>query len=85
MSVIINPGGGGVGGPYTVATLPASPTVGQLAYVTDGAASLGWAAPISGGGHSRYYVWYNGANWTVVGDGYTPPIGVHPTYYIYGF
>ena len=71
-------------GPYTVSTLPMG-TVGQMAYVTDGAPGQAWASTIVGGGTARYLVWFNGANWTVVGDGgYAPPL-VHPTYYIYGF
>jgi hypothetical protein len=71
---------------YMVATLPASPPVGSLAYVDDGALGLGWAATIVGGATARYLVWYNGANWTVVGDGgYAPSFATRPTYYIYGF
>jgi hypothetical protein len=70
-------------GPYTVSTLPAG-TVGQLAYVTDGAASQTWASTITGGGTHRYLVWFNGAHWTVVGDGGYAP-AAYPTYYIYGF
>jgi hypothetical protein len=57
-----------------------------LAFVIDGAAGQAWASIISGGGTARYLVWFNGANWTVVGDGgYAPAVGAHPTYYIYGF
>jgi hypothetical protein len=85
MSVITNPGQGGATGPYTVATLPPSPHVGQVAFVTDGAAGQTWASTVVGGGHSSYMVWFNGLNWTVVGDGgYTYPTS-RPTYPIYGF
>ena len=90
MSYINNPtagaGGGGVGGPYTVATLPPTPVVGQMAFVTDGAAGQTWAQNIVGGSNYRYMVWWNGAHWTVVGDGgSTTGVVQHPTYYIYGF
>jgi hypothetical protein len=71
---------------YMVATLPSAGPTGALAYITDGAPGLGWKANIVGGGTARYLVWYNGANWTVVGDGgFAPITGVPPTYYIYGF
>jgi hypothetical protein len=51
----------------TVANLPASSAAGQIAYVTDGAASLAWGETVTGGGSTKYLVWYNGANWTVAG------------------
>lgn len=53
----------------TIATLPGSPIAGQIAYVTDGDAGLGWGATAvnSGSGATHYHVWYNGTNWTVVG------------------
>jgi hypothetical protein len=51
----------------TVALLPATPVTGQTAYVTDGTASLAWGATVTGGATTKYLVWYNGANWTVVG------------------
>lgn len=52
-----------------VANLPTSPTarVGNIARVTDGAASLTWGATVTGGGTAQYLVWYNGTNWTVFG------------------
>ena len=75
-------GAGGVGGPYTVSTLPPG-TIGQMAYVTDGASAQAWASTIVGGGTFIYLVWFNGANWTVVGNGGFS-MG-HATYYIYGF
>jgi len=52
---------------YTVATLPASPTTGRLAVVTDGAASLAWGATVTGGASTKYLVWFNGSAWTVLG------------------
>jgi hypothetical protein len=53
--------------PATVATLPVSPTTGQVASVNDGVASLAWGATVTGGGSAKYLVWYNGTNWTVLG------------------
>jgi hypothetical protein len=52
-----------------VADLPPSPIarVGNIARVTDGAASLTWGATVTGGGTAQYLVWYNGTNWTVFG------------------
>ena len=52
-----------------VADLPTSPParVGNIARVTDGAASLSWGATVTGGGTAQYLVWYNGTNWTVFG------------------
>jgi hypothetical protein len=52
---------------YTVATLPASPAIGTLAYVTDGAGALAWGANISGGGAATYLVFWNGTHFTVAG------------------
>jgi hypothetical protein len=51
---------------YTVATLPTA-VAGMTAYVTDGTASLAWGATVTGGASTKYLVWYNGTNWTVVG------------------
>jgi hypothetical protein len=87
MSVIINPGGVGGSAPnsYTVATLPSAP-IGTMAVVTDGAPSQAWASVITGGGTARYLVWFNGAHWTVVGDGgYAPVGGYIPLYPYYGY
>jgi hypothetical protein len=85
MSVITNPGAAGPTS-YTVSTLPASPKIGQMAIVTDGATGQTWAQNISGGGTARYLVWWNGSHWTVVGDGgYAPSGAAHPTYPYYGF
>lgn len=53
---------------YAIVNLPAG-SVGQMARVTDGDASLAWGdIPInSGGGATPYLVWFNGSNWTIVG------------------
>lgn len=53
---------------YTVSILP-TPTFGMTACVTDGDAALAWGATVvnSGAGATKYLVWYNGANWTVIG------------------
>lgn len=53
----------------TIANLPASPTAGQVASITDGdaALALGATAVNSGAGATKYLVWYNGTNWTVTG------------------
>lgn len=61
-------GGQAVHSSYTVATLPTGIT-GGTAYVTDGDAALGWGATAvnSGAGATKYLVWFNGTNWTVVG------------------
>jgi hypothetical protein len=52
-----------------IASLPASPAAGQVAYVTDGNSGLAWGARAinSGSGATKYLVWYNGSAWTVVG------------------
>lgn len=52
---------------YTVATLPASPSLGNMAYVTDGTAALAWGATVTGAGSTFYIVGWNGVHWTVVG------------------
>ena len=59
--------GAGTATQYTVATLPASPLVGQLAVVTNGAAGLAWGATIINSGTTSYLVWWNGSAWTVLG------------------
>lgn len=54
----------------TVSGLPtASANPGKLYYITDGDASLAWGATVvnSGTGATKYLVWSNNANWTVVG------------------
>lgn len=47
----------------TVATLPAQPLPGMIAYVTDSTVSTG--TPV-GGGTIPCLVWFNGTAWTVV-------------------
>ncbi len=51
--------------PLTYSTLPASPTVGQRAYITDGNSTTYYATVSSGGGSSKISVLYNGSNWIV--------------------
>jgi hypothetical protein len=61
--------GAGVGyEAYTVTTLPTAPA-GSVCYVTDGDAGLAWGATVvnTGAGATKYLVWYNGTNWTVMG------------------
>ena len=70
---------------YTVAGLPPGGPLGALAVVTNGAPGQPWAGIVAGGGTARYLVWFNGANWTIVGDGGYAPGGFVPTYHIYGF
>lgn len=53
---------------YTVATLPATPGIGFLAYVTDGTSGLTWGQTVTGGHSTTYLVWFNGTNYTVVGQ-----------------
>ena len=85
MSVIINPSGGGAIASYRVGTLPPGGPIGTMAVVIDGASGQTWASTIAGGGSSRYLVWFNGANWTVVGDGgFIGTIGI-TTFYWLGF
>jgi hypothetical protein len=50
----------------TVATLPASPTAGMMARVTN-ALSPTLGATVAGGGSANALCWYNGTNWTVIG------------------
>ena len=55
---------------YTVAGLAAlTAALGDIAIVTDGDSGLAWGATVvnSGSGATKYQVWYNGTNWTVVG------------------
>lgn len=55
---------------YTVAGLAAlTAAVGDTAVATDGDSALAWGATVinSGSGATKYQVWYNGTNWTVVG------------------
>lgn len=54
-------------GGVTVANLPASPTAGEVAYVTDGSATPAWGDTVTGGGSTKILVWYNGTAWTAIG------------------
>lgn len=51
--------------PLTVATLP-TPSTGMMARVTDATAPV-IGATVAGSGAAQALVWYNGANWTVIG------------------
>jgi len=52
-----------------ISALPATPSAGMIARVTDGDAGLthGQTVVNSGAGATPYLVWYNGTNWTVIG------------------
>ena len=50
----------------TVATLPATPLTGMIARVTNALAPA-TGATVVGGVAAQALVWYNGANWTVIG------------------
>jgi hypothetical protein len=50
----------------TVAGLPAAPVVGMLTRVTDATAPA-VGVTVVGGGAAAALVWYNGANWRVIG------------------
>ena len=52
--------------PYTFATLPASPQIGQMAYVSD-SNTVVWGATIAGSSTNKVLGWWNGTAWTVVG------------------
>ena len=53
---------------YVISALP-TPAASMMAYITDGDTALAWGATAvnSGGGATKYLVWYNGTNWTIVG------------------
>ncbi len=51
----------------TVADLPAHPEVGQIAAVIDGQKNKTTIKRGDGGGTSFYLVWFNGADWKVLG------------------
>jgi hypothetical protein len=53
---------------YLVASLPSSPTIGQMAYVTDGASGAAWGTTPTGGHSTKYLCWFNGSAWTIVGE-----------------
>lgn len=52
-----------------ISALPGG-TAGMIRYVTDGDAALAWGATVvnTGAGATKYLVWFNGTNWTVVGS-----------------
>jgi hypothetical protein len=52
--------------PLTFATLPSSPMAGMQRYITD-CNTVVWGANAAGGSTNKVMVWYNGANWTVMG------------------
>ena len=52
--------------PTTVDRLPTAAVIGQLASVTDSTTNT-WGATATGGGALVALVWWNGANWTVIG------------------
>ena len=56
--------------PTTIVNLPGAPATGQIAAVSDGDPGLAWGAIVvnSGAGATKYLVWYNGTNWTVIGE-----------------
>lgn len=52
--------------PKTIANLTASPATGMVSAVTDAnAPAIG--STVASGGSAKALVWYNGANWTVIG------------------
>jgi hypothetical protein len=51
---------------HTVATLPGTPAVGMIARVTNATAPV-VGTTVAGGGAAAALVWYNGANWSVIG------------------
>jgi hypothetical protein len=59
-------------GPYpstpssTYANLPQSPTLGQLAYVTDATLAT-WGSNVAGGSTNKVLAHWNGSNWTIIG------------------
>jgi hypothetical protein len=52
--------------PVTFANLPASPTRGMLAVITNSTVNT-WGSTVAGGGANVVLCWYNGTNWTVIG------------------
>jgi hypothetical protein len=53
---------------YTFTTLPAAPSQGSMAVVTDATSGLGWGSAVTSGlASTPYLVWFNGASWTVMG------------------
>lgn len=54
------------GDAITFSQLPESPTVGNMAVITDSDTDV-WGDSISGGGANTVLAFYNGSTWTVVG------------------
>jgi hypothetical protein len=53
---------------YTTTTLPASPAIGSIAVITNGAAALAWGANATAAtGAVTYLVFWNGSQWSVLG------------------
>lgn len=52
--------------PVAFAALPASPSEGMIAAVTDSNTAT-WGDTVAGGGANNVLAFYNGANWTVAG------------------
>lgn len=52
--------------PATFATLPRTPTIGQLAIVSD-SSTAAWGAVIAGGGANQVLAFWNGTAWKVLG------------------
>lgn len=52
--------------PVAFASLPSSPTEGQLAAVTDSNTAV-WGATVAGEGSNHVLAYYDGTNWTVAG------------------
>lgn len=59
-------GGAGELSPVLFGDLPASPSEGMYANITDGSTNV-WGATVSGSGSNKVLVRFNGTNWTVVG------------------
>jgi len=50
----------------TFASLPASPSQGAIAAITNSNTGT-WGATVTGGGSTKALVWFNGTVWTVIG------------------
>jgi hypothetical protein len=50
----------------TFANLPQSPTVGQLAFVTDATLTT-WGSTVAGGSTNSVLAQWNGTVWTIIG------------------
>lgn len=58
--------GNSAGAGVAFASLPASPTLGMMAVITNCSTQV-WGATADGAGANKVLVWYNGTNWTVAG------------------